>query len=123
VGKPDLKWSDEEEDEDFDAAFKYLSLLRPDTKAHALVTSLRSSKLIEHAAKDLWRAAQLPLLPRPSVQYPLLRHREVSWEFPAAVWGDMGLIDLHRDQRCRRIVAGGCGGSQRARVRCAILRC
>jgi hypothetical protein len=63
VSKPDLKWSENEEDADFDAAFKYLSLLCSDRKASALVKSLRASKLIEHAAKDLLRAAQLPLLP------------------------------------------------------------
>ena len=32
-------------------------------KAKALVKSLRNSKLVEHAAKDLLRAARLPLLP------------------------------------------------------------
>jgi hypothetical protein len=63
VGKSDLNWSEQEEDEDFEAAFKYLLLLCPDAKAHALVKSLRGSKLVEHAAKDLLRAAQLPLLP------------------------------------------------------------
>ncbi|MBV8795045.1 MAG: hypothetical protein JO136_08920 [Hyphomicrobiales bacterium] len=64
MSKPGLKWSEQEEDEDFEAAFKYLSLLRPDAQAHALVKSLRGAKLLEHAAKDLLRAAQLPLLPR-----------------------------------------------------------
>jgi hypothetical protein len=49
--------------EDFDAAEKFLSLLSSDTKAKALVKSLRNSKLVEHAAKDLLRAAHLPLLP------------------------------------------------------------
>ena len=34
-----------------------------DRKAHALVKSLRGSKPIEHAAKDILRAAQLPILP------------------------------------------------------------
>ena len=63
MSKAKLKWSEKEEDADFDAAFKYLSLLWSDRKASALVKSLRASKLIEHAAKDLLRAAQLPLLP------------------------------------------------------------
>jgi len=40
----------------------FLSLLFPDSKAKALVRNLRDSKLIEHAAKDLLRAAHLPLL-------------------------------------------------------------
>jgi hypothetical protein len=64
VSKSKLKWSEKEEDADFDAAFSYLSLLCPDRKANALVKSLRSSKLVEHAAKDMLRAAELPLLPR-----------------------------------------------------------
>ena len=63
MSKPKLKWSEKEEEADFDAAFKYLSLLCSDRKAHALVKSLRGSKLLEHAAKDILRAAQLPLLP------------------------------------------------------------
>jgi hypothetical protein len=50
--------------EDFDAAVAFLSLLCSNATAAALVKSLRSSKLVEHAAKDLLRAAQLPLLPK-----------------------------------------------------------
>jgi hypothetical protein len=63
VSKSKLKWSEKEEGEDFEAAFKYLSLLCSDRKASALVKSLRGSKILEHAAKDMLRAAQLPLLP------------------------------------------------------------
>lgn len=63
MGKPKLEWAEKGEDEDFDAAEKYLSLLCSDTKAAALVRSLRNSKPVEHAAKDLLRAAHLPLLP------------------------------------------------------------
>ncbi|HEY1863675.1 MAG TPA: hypothetical protein VGG77_08295 [Roseiarcus sp.] len=93
MGKPDLKWSEEEEDEDFEAAFKYLSLLRPDTKAQALVKSLRGSKLVEHAAKDLLRAAQLPLLSRdePHVDQDLKRIQKGKALAPVLlVRGDMG---------------------------------
>jgi hypothetical protein len=63
VSKSKLKWSEKEEGEDFEAAFKYLSLLCSDRKANALVKSLRGSKVLEHAAKDMLRAAELPLLP------------------------------------------------------------
>jgi hypothetical protein len=63
VSKPKLEWTEKGEAGDIDAAVKFLSLLCSDTKAKALVKSLRGSKLIEHAAKDLLRAAQLPLLP------------------------------------------------------------
>jgi hypothetical protein len=63
VSKPSLEWAEKGEDEDFAAAEKYLSLLCSDAKAKAIVKSLRSSKPVEHAAKDLLRAAHLPLLP------------------------------------------------------------
>jgi hypothetical protein len=64
MSKPKLKWSNKDDDPDFDAALKYLSLLASDTSAEALVRSLRDARPVEHAAKDLLRAAQLPLLPR-----------------------------------------------------------
>ena len=53
----------EGEAEDFDAAERYLSLLCLDARAAGPVKSLRNAKLVEHAAKDLLRAAHLPLLP------------------------------------------------------------
>ena len=61
---PKIKWTEKGEDTDFDAALKFLSLLCPETVAAALVGDLRKTKPVEHAAKDLLRAAQLPLLPR-----------------------------------------------------------
>ena len=63
MSKPKLEWAEKGEAEDFDAAEKFLSLLCSDTKAKAFATSLRDAKLVEHAAKDLLRAAHLPLLP------------------------------------------------------------
>jgi hypothetical protein len=63
VGKATLKWATTGEAGDFDAAVKFLSLVCPDAKAKALVRSLRNAKDVEHAAKDLLRAAGLPLLP------------------------------------------------------------
>ena len=63
MSKLKIVWTEKGEAEDFDAAIKYLSLLCSETKAKALVQSLRKSKLVEHAAKDLLRAANLPLLP------------------------------------------------------------
>jgi hypothetical protein len=62
VSKPKLEWAEKGEAEDFDAAVKFLSLLCSDPKAKALVKSLRNCRLVEHAAKDLLRAAHLPLL-------------------------------------------------------------
>jgi hypothetical protein len=62
--KPKLEWTKKGEASDFDAARNFLSLLYSDAKAKALVENLRNATLVEHAAKDLLRAAQLPLLPR-----------------------------------------------------------
>jgi hypothetical protein len=61
MSKPKLEWNEQGEDED--AAKQYLSLLYPDAKAAAIVKGLRHSTPVEHAAKDLLRAAGLPLLP------------------------------------------------------------
>ena len=63
MSKPKIEWAEKGEAEDFEAAVKFLSLLCSGAKAKALVKSLRNSKLVEHAAKDLLRAARLPLLP------------------------------------------------------------
>jgi hypothetical protein len=78
VTKPKLEWAERAEADDLDAAVKYLSLLCADVKAAALVKSLRNSKLVEYEAKDLLRAAQLPLLPRdePHVDEDLKRIRK-----------------------------------------------
>jgi hypothetical protein len=78
VSKPKLEWAERAEADDLDAAVKYLSLLCSDTEAAALVKSLRDSNLVEHEAKDLLRAAQLPLLPRdePHVDEDLKRIRK-----------------------------------------------
>lgn len=56
-------WKDEPEQEDYPSAVSYLSLLvGPDT-AKALVKTLRKSHGLTHfAAKDILRAAGLPLL-------------------------------------------------------------
>jgi hypothetical protein len=92
VSKPKLKWSEKEEGADFEAAFKFLSLLCSDAKANALVKSLRGSKLLEHAAKDLLRAAELPLLPRddPHVDEDLKRIQKAKPLAPVLlVRGDM----------------------------------
>lgn len=64
MSKPKLKWSGGSEDKDFAAALKYLSLLMTEAKAKMLVHDLRATEPVDHAAKDLLRASQLPLLPR-----------------------------------------------------------
>ena len=47
VSKPKLDWDEKGEDEDFDAAERYLSLLCSDAKAAGLVKSLRNAKLVD----------------------------------------------------------------------------
>jgi hypothetical protein len=93
VAKPELKWAEAGEGEDFEASFKYLSLLCSDRKAHALVKSLHGAKLLEHAAKDLLRAAELPILPPddPHVSEDLKRIQKGKPLAPVLlVRGDMG---------------------------------
>jgi hypothetical protein len=64
MGKSKLKWSAKGESEDFDAAKTYLSLIVSDAAAAKIAGNLRRSHAVAYAAKDLLRAAQLPLLPR-----------------------------------------------------------
>ena len=75
MSKTKLKWSNRGEGEDFEAAQKYLSLVASDAVAKRLVQDLRGSHVVEYAAKDLLRAAQLPLLARddPHVDQDLKR--------------------------------------------------
>jgi hypothetical protein len=63
VSKPKLEWAEKGEAEDYRAAANFLSLVCSASTANALVKRLRASNLVEHAAKDLLRAANLPLLP------------------------------------------------------------
>ncbi len=57
-------WKSEPEDQDFPAAESYLSLLVGPGDATKLARALRKhKKLVRYAAKDLLRAAHLPLLP------------------------------------------------------------
>jgi hypothetical protein len=56
-------WQDEPEAQDFPAAESYLSLLVGPAAAARLAKALRKEKTLQHyAAKDILRAAGLPLL-------------------------------------------------------------
>ena len=58
-------WKDEPEAQDFPAAESYLSLLIGPAAAAKLVKALRKQETLRHhAAKDILRAAGLPLLAR-----------------------------------------------------------
>ncbi len=60
--EPVLQWLNEPEIHDYPAAKSYLSLLFVEAKADALVKKLKRSPVVEFKAKDIFRAAALPLL-------------------------------------------------------------
>ncbi len=60
---PNVQWQNEPEDHDYPAAASYLSLLAPAGLVDEAVTNLRAAPLSLHKAKDILRAARLPLLP------------------------------------------------------------
>jgi hypothetical protein len=57
-----VKWLDEPEDKDYAAAKSYLSLLVPDDDLEPLIERLRIATSGRWRAKDILRAAHLPLL-------------------------------------------------------------
>jgi hypothetical protein len=63
MSKQQPVWKKKPEDADFEGALRFLSLVLPAVKAEKLVLSMRKTKTIELAAKDLLRASSLPLLP------------------------------------------------------------
>lgn len=58
-----VKWRTRPTKSDYAAAASYLSLVLTPAKARASVLRLRRAALTEYPAKDLLRAAALPLLP------------------------------------------------------------
>ncbi len=58
-----VKWLDEPEEHDYDAAAAYLGMLAEKGSVTATVTALRAAPQCERAAKDVLRAARLPVLP------------------------------------------------------------
>ena len=62
-----VKWLDEPEAHDFDAAAAYLSMVAEDDAVAAVVTALKAAPQEDRAAKDILRAAALPMLPSNNV--------------------------------------------------------
>lgn len=60
-------WKDEPDGHDYPAAAAYLSLLSADGDVRALVAALREAPVEHQKAKDVLRAARLPLLPADNV--------------------------------------------------------
>ena len=57
------QWKSAPDEHDFPAAAKYLSLLARKARVKSLVKALRRAPQTHHKAKDVLRAAGLPLLP------------------------------------------------------------
>lgn len=104
-----MHWLAAPEDHDYPAAADYLTLLAdPDTVA-VLVALLRSAPVVPKKAKDILRAAQLPLLPpdNPHVRADLakiLTGRHLSGD-PAGP-GRYGNGNAHADRRRLHRVCG-----------------
>ncbi|MDH6243585.1 hypothetical protein [Mycobacterium sp. OTB74] len=58
-----VKWLDNPEDHDYDAAADYLTMLADEGSVTKTVAGLRTAKPTMRKAKDILRAAQLALLP------------------------------------------------------------
>jgi hypothetical protein len=62
-----VKWLDEPEAHDYEAAADYLSLLAEADLVSATVAALKTAEPVYRKAKDILRAAQLTLLPATNV--------------------------------------------------------
>ncbi len=60
--KPKVKWFSKPQEEDYEAAKSYLSLLFDEQTASNYCDSLKQPPTVEFEAKDLFRASELPLL-------------------------------------------------------------
>ncbi len=58
-----LRWKNAPDDHDFPAAAKYLSLLADEVQVESLIMALHGAPPEHQKAKDILRAAALPLLP------------------------------------------------------------
>jgi len=58
-----VQWSRKPEPHDYPAAVAFLTLLTDQAEADALIAALATQPIVLHKAKDLLRAARLPLLP------------------------------------------------------------
>ncbi|MUL49278.1 hypothetical protein FZI85_10330 [Mycobacterium sp. CBMA293] len=58
-----VNWLDDPEDHDYDAAAEYLTMVATKDEVAHVVAALKAAKTTTRKAKDILRAAQLPLLP------------------------------------------------------------
>jgi hypothetical protein len=60
-------WKKKPEAKDYDSARSFLALVFTRGRARKLLRAMRNAETVEHVAKDLLRASNLPLLPRTEV--------------------------------------------------------
>jgi hypothetical protein len=91
--KIEIKWLKKPQKHDYPSARVYLHLLLSEREAKKIVDKLRQAKIEEFAAKDIFRAADVPLLPesdsdvkkdrqliaRKSALSPLLLYRDPAF--------------------------------------------
>jgi hypothetical protein len=75
VPMPDVLWKSAPEDHDYPAAVAYLSLLAEPGEVANLLSLLRGASAQHFKAKDILRAAGLPLLPRDNPHVAADLHR------------------------------------------------
>jgi hypothetical protein len=59
-----VKWLDEPESHDYDAAAAYLTMIAEQERVQKTVAALRDAETVYRKAKDILRAARLALLPQ-----------------------------------------------------------
>lgn len=64
---PTAKWKDEPDKHDYPAAADYLALIANPGTVKKLVAALQDAPIVRKKAKDILRAAQLPILPQDDV--------------------------------------------------------
>ena len=65
-----VRWLDIPQKHDYPAATSYLSLLAGPSKIRVLVSALKRAPVAHYKAKDILRAAGLPLLPKATYMWP-----------------------------------------------------
>jgi len=92
MSKQKLVWKKKPEAEDYAGALNFLLLIYSDARARRLLRLFRKAKTVEHAAKDLLRGSNLPLLSRedPHVEEDLTRiHKGKALPPVLLIRGDM----------------------------------
>jgi hypothetical protein len=64
MSKPKLAWKKKPEAADYQGALQFLLLIYPERIARRMLSAFSRAKTVEHVAKDLLRASNLPLLSR-----------------------------------------------------------